>query len=299
MAAFSYNDFFSTAKKHPWLIPISVGAALVLAFLWLNITTPQYTGEMVLGPTSQNGVAARGARLPLEDVQNEKIHITPAEITADETLSDFSREIQLLSSPEIAARLLKDKNLGVEQHLLSSHGFCHGLKLLLWRLAGQSLNADNDPATLAGLLARDVQIDTIGRSAMRKITFRNKDRQFAIDFLNALYKASDAQLRAQGETRTVSEIAYLRVALDHVTLADQRKAMLDLLAEQEQTQLLISVDLPFAADQIQAATAPSNPDWPPVGLVLLFAFCLGLFAGFSIVYALAVREWQCTQVAKR
>jgi uncharacterized protein involved in exopolysaccharide biosynthesis len=296
MAAFSYSDFFSTAKKHQWLIPISVVITLVLAFLWLNIVTPQYTAEMILGPTSQNGVAARGARLPLENVQNEKIRTTPAEMTADETLSDFSRIIQLLSSPEIATRLLQDKKLAVQQHLLSSHGMGHGLKILLWRLAGQSLNPDDDPANLAELLTRDVQIDTIGRSAMRRVTFRNKDRDFALDLLNALYKAGDAQLRAQGQTRTTSEIAYLRVALDHVTLADQRKALLDLLAEQEQTQLLISVDLPFAADQIQAATAPSNPDWPPVGLVLLFAFFLGAFAGFSILYALAVREWQSKQV---
>jgi uncharacterized protein involved in exopolysaccharide biosynthesis len=292
MQRFSYTDFFATAKRYPKLILSAIGVTLLLAFVWLNVTTPQYTGEMVLGPTSQTGVAARGARLPLEDIQNEKIRTTPAEMTADETLSDFSREIQLLTSPEIAARLLKDKDLQLDQNLLHQHGMMHGVKWLLWHLAGQSLQSDEDATSLSALLTSEVHVDTIGRSAMRKITFRHPNREFAVGLLNALYRASDAQLKEQAQTRTTAEIAYLRVALDHVTLADQRKAFVDLLAEQEQTQLLIAIDLPFAADRIQAATAPLNPDWPPVGLVLLFAFLLGAFAGFSVLYALAIREWQ-------
>ena len=292
MMAFSYSDFFRTARKYRWLIPAATGISFLLALLWLNITTPKYTGEMILGPTSQTGVAARGIRLPLEDAQNEKIRTSPAEITADETLSDFSRAIQLLTSPEVATRLLANKKLALDKHFAASHGVGHAVKSVLWRLAGQSLHAQNDASSLSAKLTRDIHIDTIGRSAMRRVTFRSPDHDFAIQLLNAIYKASDTQLRNQAQERTTAEIAYLRVSLDHVNLMDQRKALLDLLAAQEQTQLLIAVDLPFAADQIQAATAPNNPDWPPVGLVLLFAICFGMFTGFSILYALAVREWQ-------
>ena len=295
MAAFSYDDFFASAKRHKKIIPLSIVITLILAFLYLNVTTPQYTGEMILGPTAQNGVAARGARLPLENIQNEKIRMNSAEMAADETLSDFSRSVQLLTSAEIAKRLLQNDQLQLKQNLMSSHGLMHKLKSLLWRLAGQSLQPDDDATALAGTLTQRVHIDTIGRSAMRKITFRHPNRDFTIQLLNALYKASDAQLRESAQVRTTAEIAYLRVALDHVTLADQRKALLDLLVEQEQTQLLIAVDLPFAADRIQSATAPTNPDWPPVGLVLFFAFCLGAFTGFSILYAAAFHEWKRKQ----
>jgi uncharacterized protein involved in exopolysaccharide biosynthesis len=166
------------------------------------------------------------------------------------------------------------------------------LKWIIWHLAAQSLQPEDDVNTLSTILTQQVHVDTIGRSPMRKITFRHPNREFAVQLLNALYKASDIQLRESAQTRTTAEIAYLRVALNHVTLSDQRKALLDLLVEQEQTQLLIAVDLPFAADQIQHATAPSNPDWPPVGLVLFFAFSLGAFIGFSILYAVAIYEWK-------
>lgn len=291
MAHFSYQDFLRSVRTTYWIIPAVTCAFVLLALMWMNITTPKYTAEMVLGPTAQTGVAARGIRLPIETLQNETIRGNPTETSADETLSDFSRVVQLLTSPEIAARLLEDKELDLAAHLKQDSG----IKSFLWRLAGQKLNTTQDASSVSAMLARDVRIDTIGRSAMRKVTFRHADRIFAEQLLNALYKASDAHLRAQAETRTTAEIAYLQIALQRVTLTDQKKVLLDLLASQERTRLLIVVDLPFAADQIQKAVAPLNPDWPPVGLVLFFAILCGLFAGFSLVYAMAVHQWVSRQ----
>lgn len=292
MTEFAYTHFFNAGRRYKWVIPVSILLALVFAFLWMNVTTPKYTGEMILGPTSQTGVAARGIRLPIENLQNEKIRANPTEINNNETLSDFAREVQLLTSPEVAEQLLADQDLAIAERLLSQRGMMIQIKSVLWKMAGQKTNTQKDASTLAAALESQLHIDAIGLSAMRRITFRHADREFAIDLLNALYRAADKYLRNQAQERTVTETAYLRAALDRVTLADQRKALLDLLVEQEQTQLLLAVDLPFAADQVQRASAPHRPDWPPVGLVLFFAICIGAFAGFSILYMLAVREWK-------
>lgn len=296
MIPFSYRHFFDTARQHKWIVPITVAAALGIAFIGLNIVTPKYTGQMIIGPTAQTGVAARGIRLPLETIQNEKIRGNPAETDKDESLSDFTRAIQLLTSPEVAGILLKDTSLPIEEKLLQQRGVFAGVKSMLWKLAGQRVSEKHDAAALSSVLADRLSVGSLGRSPMRAVSFRDKDRDFTIALLNAVYKATDTHLREQAQARTASEIAFLRVALNHVTLSDQRKALSDLLMAQEQTQLLISVDLPFAADQIQAANASANADWPPIGLVLFFALCIGLFSGFSIVYALAVKQWQSQSV---
>lgn len=291
MTAFGYAHLFAAARRWRWVVPGCVLAAVVFCFILLNILTPRYTAEMILGPTAHTGVAGRGIRLPVEQVLEEKIRHNPAEINHNETLSDFARVIQLLTSPEVARQLLVDDTLAIEENLLSGKGFFHGVKQGMWRLAGQRLETAPGPVVLSQLLKRRVTVDTVGISAMRRVTFRHHDRQFATALLEAMYTAADTHLRLQAQERAMTEIAYLRAALDRVSQADQRKALLDVLATQEQARLLLAVNLPFAADPIQGASAPVNPDWPDVGLVLFFAVCLGLFAGVSAIYALAVREW--------
>jgi len=288
---FSYQDMRDGFRRYKILVPLCVILSLVLAFIWLNNVMPQYTGEMILGPTSQSGVAARGIRLPFQQVNEEKFRASPNETSDEETLSDFARVMQLLTSPEIAAELLANRELHVRENLFPAKGVTHRAKKFLWRLAGQQVNESSDATALAALLTHKLHIDTVGRSAMRRVTLRHTDRAFAIALLNELYKATDRHLREQAASRTASETAYLRIALARVTQNDQRKSLTDLLAAQEQINLLLSVDLPFAADQIQQATAPASPDWPPVGVVLFLSLCAGLFIGLSSIYALSVRSW--------
>lgn len=258
---FTYRDLKESWKRHIFLVPIWVAGTVILAFLWLNLATPRYTAETVIGPTSRKGGAARGIRLEFQDLAQERIRNSPNETSDDETLSDFARAMQLLLSPEIAAILLQDQTLATESQLFSVG---NPLKRFIWMLAGQRLNARPDAATLSDILKHELHIEHVGRSAMRKLWLRHPDRDFVVKFLDAL---------------------------ERVTQSDQRRALADLLAAQEQTLLLLSVDLPFAADQIEKAQAPSTPDWPNIGLTLFMALALGLFLGFYTLYALAVQEW--------
>ncbi len=284
MAAFTYTDFFKTAKKHKFIIPVSTGITVLAALVWMNCVTPRYTAEMVLGPVTQTMPKTNGKTMQIK-----------SEGEQDDAVSDYARAIQLLVSPEVAQNLLQNKKLDIKDRLLSKQGIGYRIKSFVWRLAGQRYNAAQDSAAVAQALQHEVQIDAIGRSAMRRITFRHADRNFAIDVLNAVYKASDDHLRKNAAARAVTQSVYLKATLNHVTQSDQRKVLTKLLSEQERTRVLIAVDLPFAAEQVQEATAPSVADWPSVGLVLCFAFLLGAFAGFSLLYAMAVRQWVLQQ----
>lgn len=287
MDGFSYHHLRHALKRHRRVIPACVTAMLVLALLWLNLTTPQYSTRMILSPVNKDNVATMGLRLSAR----KALDATTSGVTENESLSDFARAVQLLTSPEIARQMLRDDTLDIKQHLLATPGIGFSLRRILWRLAGQSLEPTQDAVALSDVLDRDLRIDAIGRSPMRLITLRHADRDFAIAFLNKLYHVTDTHLRLLARKRSQAESAYLQAALENVTLHQQRKIMTQLLAAQQQTAILLAANLPFAAEQLQPAQAPHNPDWPMVGLTLLAAVFLGLFIAVSVLYLLAIRQW--------
>ncbi len=290
MFAPAYDAFFASWRARPLVLPVCLGAAFLLTVLLLHMVTPRYTVTAIVGPTAREGAAARGAaRLPVAALPDEAGRLNLIERSDDETLSDFARFMQLLTTPEIAQKLLDDPALDIRAHLAVGTGWRGGLDRLARFLAGQRTTQSLDAAELAKILRRRLAVNAIGRSAMREIALRDTDRDFAIRLVDALIAAADDHLKEQAMRRTASEIVYLRRALERVTLAEHRKTLAALLALQEQTQMMLAVDLPFAADAIQAAQAPQAPDWPPASLCFAGALFLGLLAACSFHYLRAVQ----------
>jgi uncharacterized protein involved in exopolysaccharide biosynthesis len=273
----SYDSFFKSWCDKPLLFPACLGASFVLCAVLLNIMTPRYTVESVVGPTSRDSAAEQ---LPRRGSSDDLVHIGLVERSDEETLSDFARFMQLLTTPEIAERLLKNKDLHAET-LISGSGLIDSTARLL---AGQKTRSEKGAALLAVSLKKSLVINSIGRSAMREIVLRHPDREFGTKLLNELIAETDRHLKEKAQYRTASEIVYLRNALERVSMADHRKVLAELLAAQEQTQMMLAVDLPFAADVIQSASAPDAPDWPPAALCFLVALFLGGFVAVSIHY---------------
>jgi uncharacterized protein involved in exopolysaccharide biosynthesis len=130
-----------------------------------------------------------------------------------------------------------------------------------------------------------MRVEAVGTGAMRRIVLPHPDPVLAKTLLMALYRAADDHLRHQAKTRTETEIAYVQQALRADMLAEHRTALINVLSAQEQTMMMLRVDLPFAADLIQPPQAPSMPDWPNPLLVLVLSVLLGGFAGLVTAYA--------------
>src|SRR5690606_40592650 len=58
----------------------------------------------IVGPTAREGAAARSTRLPASFQDDDTVSLSLIERSDDETLSDFARFMQLLTTPEIAQR---------------------------------------------------------------------------------------------------------------------------------------------------------------------------------------------------
>lgn len=262
-------------------------SGLLIAVLALNLIVPEYTASMVVGPTSMLGPAAMGARAPM--LKHDAVSSVAEHAPNGEDLSDFARYLHLLTSPPVAERLLGDSELvhrlyperwdSAGKRWVEASGPLSWIKRRLLALVGRSDWVEPDADTLARTLRRRVIVDSVGTGPMRRLSFRDVDREFALGLLQRLAAATDLQLRAEAQRRINAQIDYVRDRLKNITIKEHRAPLIDLLAEQERLLMMIEIELPFAADPIEPAAVASLPDWPNVVAVLAAAVAAGLSLG--------------------
>jgi uncharacterized protein involved in exopolysaccharide biosynthesis len=276
------------------LLGSALGAvALAVAVLWL--VPPEHTAVMIVGPTARVGSAAMGARVPV--MVGRETPLGAAEPGAgDESLSDYARYLELFGSGAVAERLVADpvflRALFAARWDAEAGGWrpppglTPTVKRWLLALVGRRDWVEPDAERVARTLRDRLVIDMVRTGPMRRISLRHRDRATALELLGRIAAATDAHLRAEASRRSVAQIAHIKARLASVTVTEHRRALSDLLSDQERVAMMIEVDLPFAADVIQAPTASALPDWPNPALVTPLAGLIGLLAG---AFALSVR----------
>jgi hypothetical protein len=267
----------------------AVGAAVVavgLSLIALRVTPPEYSAAVVVGPTARSGGAGAGMRIA--DAGRDASVGAAEPGAADEVLSDFSRYLELLravpvaerlmAEPGAARRLLPDRWDEATQSWAPSAGLWATLKRGVLTAAGRPAWRPPDAVTLSDLLRRRVVVSPVGTGPMRRIVFRHPDREVALATLRLLTAAADERLKAEAARRARAQIDYVRARLVTETLEIHRAALARLLADEERTLMALGVDLPFAADVIEAPHAPALPDWPDA----LLTVAVSAAAAFSI-----------------
>ena len=281
------------------LVAIFAGAATLLAALALRVLPPEHTASMVVGPIARSGASAMGARAPV--TMRSDMPLSVLEFgNGDEMLSDFARFIELLTSPTVAARLMAEP--GILPHLFPERwdqdtgrwhtpgglgGWLRGVALAL---AGRADWSAPDADLVSRHLRRSIVVQLLGNTPMRRISYHDSDRAFAVKLLQRLTAAADAQLREEAIRRANAQIDYIRARLTTAQSADSRKALVELLNDQERVATMIGVDLPYAADPIEPPSASSQPDWPNPLIVMPLATTAG--AGLGLFLVFARRSWQ-------
>ena len=204
------------------LVPALAAAAALLALLILHGLPPEHTAAMVVGPIARTGASAMGARTPV--AMRADMPLSVLEFgNGEETLSDFARFVELLTSPTVAARLMAEP--GFLPHLFperwdSAAGRWHPpgglggwLRRLVLALAGHDDWAEPDADLVSLHLKRMVVVQALGSTPMRRISVRDSDRAFAVRLLQRLSAAADARLREEAIRRAGAEIDYIRARL--------------------------------------------------------------------------------------
>lgn len=282
------------ALRLTWWVPVATGiAGAAAAMLWLRLSEPRFTAGMVVAPLADRGMAGMGTRLPSAEPEGG-----PAQpLSQDEMLSDFGRFLALVRASPVAEALAEDPAVlrgafapmwdGGQRRWQEPPGFGPALRRMLARLSGRPGWRLPDADLLARHLAQEVEIARIGETALRRITYRHADREFAISLLNRLHRLADGRLRAEAARRAAAQVAHIRGRLEGVTQAEHRRALTELLAGYERVLLLLEVDLPFAADVIEPPHAGTVPDGPDPAVIVPLAGAAGLVFGSFALFAWA------------
>lgn len=235
------------------------------ALLWF-IAVPQYRASLVLAPANpMNG--AQFSRLmqdgesftPLSFLLQKVGSLgTPDFIRFEATARGQALATALLDEPVILEGLARDK------------AFFWDRPLARWT-----------PAQLSEYLERRVDIEPAASGALRRLTYSHPDSRFAAFFLNEIRRKTDAAIRQKTRGETLGRIAYLQAELAKVVNPDHRRALTDLLLEQERLNMLVSIDQPYAADIVEDASSSSRPLWPDIPLAAVLLPLAGMALGFA------------------
>lgn len=265
-------------------------AGLTLTLLALHLVTPRYTVSMVVGPPGRSGPAAMGPRAPaLSPAAGRGI---AEQGSAEELVSDFARYLALLTSVPVAARLTADTQVmhGLfEDAWDKERGFWRPppgpgavlTRSLRW-LAGYESWAPPDAVDLSRLLKKELAVEAVNEGPLRRLVYRHEKRDFALLLLTRLHAATEAHLREEASRRLKAEMSHVNGRLAGMANLDRSRQLSGMVAEQEETLMMLEVGLPYAADLLEPPAAPTLADWPnPVPLIpagALAGLGLGLFA---------------------
>ncbi len=245
-------------------------AGFVLALTFVTLARPYYRAEMVVAPASP--IAGQGgfqlSSLPDPALwQSQSIQNYP----------DFLRFENKFSAPTVAGLLLEDER--IKGGLPLDRAFDLFEPERVWT-----------PETVALYLARRVTLEPVGNTPLRRLVYAHPDRDYAVYMLERIHHITDTLIRQNIRLETQERIEYLQEALGRTANPDHRRALADLLMEQERLRMMVSMDQPYAASIVEPPSAGVKPAWPDARLLFPAFILVGCFLGFLIYGARHIHE---------
>lgn len=240
-------------------------AGIVLAFVFLLFTVPNYRVSMLVAPMERAPKADIKALLP--DNPSFALQYLVNTIGSQDA-NDFMRFESMLRGPSVASVLLKDK--AIREGIAKSGRFIFSPS-----------PRDDSAAALADILEKQVVIMPVGNTPLRRIAMNHPSPEFGVYLLGRLYTETDRLIRTEIAERADARSAYLKDMLGRVTHPDHRRALTALLMEQEHIQMLLAMEEAFAAIIAEPPSVSVKPAWPRKKLIIPgFAFA-GMVLGFA------------------
>jgi hypothetical protein len=281
-------DFVSPLRVYRRAISIAVAAATALVCAYALLSPTKYEATAVVGPmTKGNSSDGMTRAMGLASLAGISVGGGP-------NTQNFDRFMYLLTSPELAQRLLSDKTIlttyfpdwDPNQHVWHPHTIFGKI-----RMSVLGPRAAPDPYQFAEFLGQNISIRAIPSPDQTKIVnsiysvqFRDKSRDSAQMMLRAVIGGSNEMLRQQAATTARKQSAYLENQLETVRTQEYRDTLIKLYSEQQQTLMLTNSNAPYAGEIISGDVMPSKR--VPRGTVKLAFISASLM--FSMAYFAAI-----------
>ena len=257
----SLFDLFRDLRDAKYYIFCGVFVFLVAGGVFLSLAVPFHKAEIILSPASPIGQNSFRLSQPSDPRlwQSQSVRNYP----------DFIRFENKYSAPSVARLLIEDKK--IPEGLSADKAFTFS-----------SVDVPRDGNVLAEYLSKRVRLEPVGNSPLRRMTYYHPDPVFAAYLLTRLHLITDMLIRQGIRIETQERIAYLQDALSRTANPDHRRALTDLLMEQERLRMLVSIEQPYAASVVEPSSASVKPEWPDFSLVLVVFSLLGGLFGFTL-----------------
>lgn len=245
-------------KARLYILMGMIGGIIVAAIVML-IATPSYKAAMIIAPADGYALGDYASTV----TEGNSLDIPFWRPKDQEGVStDFYRFTYTITGPSVAAILLKD------QSVLSGIA-----KDGRWSGKGKEWTAEE----LADYLDKNLKIEHLGTTPLRRISYTHPDSAFASAFLRKIHLVADQLIRRDRRRQSENRINYLNESLQKTLNPDHRKGIANLLMQQEHIRMLANLDEPYAAIVVEPPASTPRPVWPNGPLI---------FAAFALVGAL-------------
>lgn len=261
----SLGDILADIWQARFYMLCGVLAGCLCAAAFMVMAVPQTRVAMLIAPA--NPLNDTGAGLAGD--KNFAVLRFIAQRAGVDNSSGFARFENIYDGVSVARILLQDPKIPA---------IVEADRRFVFQRPREAMSAEK----LADYIGRHVRLEQTGASSFHDVVYWHRDAAAAEYFVTRLHAITDELIRRSIQDDAAQRIAYLNMKIQDSPHPDHRRALTDLLLEQERLLMLTSIDQPYAAKVIEPAARYYKPQWPN-GFVLFFAFgCVGAFLGFVL-----------------
>jgi hypothetical protein len=283
------------AVYHGWRIVVAcLVVALLLGVVYLSfLAQPLYTAAAIIGPNQQRSDSSpSGASRLLAAATNMNL---------GQQGGDFQTVLQMMYSARLASSLQKDPGIvqeifpgwnAAEQRWVEPGGLASTVKGWVRSLLGMPQWQAPTPTRIANYIADNVAYEPLAGggplrgSSLVRVSYKFRDREFAMRLLNLLLRRSDDLIRDDRLSDTNNRIAYLENLVRETQQVELRDSFRSLLADQQRNQMMLRADRYYALEMIDPPDSDLSPTDPRASMVLLQMFSVGAITSLAILFAI-------------
>lgn len=264
---------------------------LVMSLIFLSVSTPTYSSEMIIAPTQEQFASTPGNQLDRNAVS---VLAGGALLSGPRVVTPYDTFLRTMQSREVATRLFGDRAVreglfpgawdNLRKDWKPQSGFRWAVTAPLYWITGRQRPAGPTADVVAQILRGRVNLGIIERGPMYTVSFSHADRAFGLAFLHRVFKATDAIVKEKTRALVLQRIRVLRERMNSLDVVEYRAQFMNLMIEQEKQLMLLQGNTNFAANIIVAPNAPDLPDTPRLfSTILIFISLFGLFGASCLV----------------
>ncbi len=264
------------------LILSVVFAAGILA-AGISLLMPNiYRAEVLLAPVSEEGGRGGGLASALGGLSG----LASLAGVALPGGGNVEENLAVLSSKEFLWKFIKDEKL---MPILFDDGW--DIVTKTWKEADPEDQPSYWDAYRMFINGRILSVKTDKVSGLVTVAIEWEDAELAANWANLLVNKLNEYLRQQAIAKSRENLKFLNEELLRTQVEDIRRALFDLISQEQKRTMLANTQKQFAFQVIDAAVAPDRVAKPKRSIIVVFAALVsGFFATIGVLVAGAVRK---------